>query len=98
RDGRSSIRKDAAASDTRLLDLFIATPSFEVDRPARAQLPVIVGPGANGEFQFHAIERHVLRRLEFECQTPFCSWQLQLGGNYPHFGCRLYVRFLAITA
>jgi hypothetical protein len=32
-----------------LLSLFTATPSFELARPAKAHLPVIIGPGADGE-------------------------------------------------
>jgi hypothetical protein len=53
----------------RLLQLFTAAPSFEFARPAKAHLPVIVGPWANGELQFRAIECHFLRRLEFEYQA-----------------------------
>ena len=44
--------------------------------------------GANGELQFRAIECHFLRRLEFECQIPFCSWELQLSGDHFHIMLR----------
>ena len=33
-----------------VLQLFAATPGFEFARSAKANLPAIVGPGANGEF------------------------------------------------
>jgi hypothetical protein len=38
--------------------LFIAAPSFKFARPAKTHLPVIIGPGAYRELQFHPIEFH----------------------------------------
>jgi hypothetical protein len=44
-----------------------SSPRLEFTWPAKADLPVIIGQGANSELQRRAIERHFLRRLEFEC-------------------------------
>src|SRR5262249_44059224 len=72
-----------------------SSPRLEFTRPAKAHLPVIIGQGANGELQRRTIERHFLRGLELECQTPFRSRELQLSGDHFHFRSRLRVHFLA---
>jgi hypothetical protein len=53
-----------------------SSPRLEFTWPAKAHLPVIIGQRAYGELQRRTIERHFLRRLEFECQTPFRSREL----------------------
>ena len=79
---------------TGLTRLFAAAPTFELTRPAKAHLPVIVAQGADGELQLRAIECHVLRRLEFECQIPFRSRELQLSRDHFHFRSGLCVHLL----